>query len=83
VQWLVVVEALLLAVLAAAAGLLCALVILPAVSSIPAVGVGPMHVPHSVFGIGMIVAAVLALVSGVPPAQRARRLQVAAALSGR
>jgi putative ABC transport system permease protein len=83
VQWLVVIEALLLSVVAAAAGLFCATVILPAISSLPSVGVGPMHVPRDVFGVGLLVAAVLALVSGLPPSQRARRLQVAAALSGR
>jgi putative ABC transport system permease protein len=83
VQWLVLSEAMILSLIAAAIGLGLASVALPAVSSMPQLGVGAMHVPHNVLGLGLAVAALLALASGLPPAQRARRLQVATALSGR
>jgi len=83
VQWLVLIEALLVCVCAAAFGLLLAAWVLPAVSSIPAFGIGAMHVPHVVFAAGLGVAVLLALASGIPPAQRARRLNIVAALSGR
>jgi putative ABC transport system permease protein len=42
-----------------------------------------MHVPGPVYGAGALVAMLLALVSGVPPALRARRLNIVTALSGR
>ncbi len=83
VQWLVLIEALILSLIAAALGLGLASLVLPAVSSMPQLGVGAMHVPRNVIGYGLAAAAVLALASGLPPAQRARRLQVATALSGR
>jgi putative ABC transport system permease protein len=86
VQWLVLAEALLLALAAAALGLLLASWMLPRVTNTAALqaqGIGAMHVPGPVFGLGLAIAALLALVSGLPPAQRARRLSIAAALSGR
>jgi putative ABC transport system permease protein len=83
VQWLVLIEALILSLIAAALGLGLASLVLPAVSSMPQLGVGAMHVPRNVIGYGLAAAALLALASGLPPAQRARRLQVATALSGR
>ncbi len=42
-----------------------------------------MHVPGLVYAAGAVIAVLLALVSGVPPALRARRLNIVAALSGR
>jgi putative ABC transport system permease protein len=86
VQWLVLAEALVLSVAAAAVGLLLAGRVLPWVtntSALQAQGIGAMPVPPSVFGLGMVIAVLLALISGLPPAQRARRLSIAAALSGR
>lgn len=86
VQWLVLVEALLLAVAAAALGLLLASWALPHVTNTTALqaqGIGAMHVQGSVFAYGLGIAVLLALVSGLPPAQRARRLSIVAALSGR
>jgi putative ABC transport system permease protein len=83
VQWLVLTEALILSVAAALVGLALAALVLPRVISLPAQGIGPMHVPGFVFGAGLGVAVLLALVSGVPPAARARRLHIAAALAGR
>ncbi|HTW37642.1 MAG TPA: FtsX-like permease family protein [Steroidobacteraceae bacterium] len=86
VQWLVLAEALVLAAAAAAAGLLLSAWALPRVTNTTALqaqGIGAMHVPASVFGYGLAIAVLLALVSGLPPAQRARRLSIVAALSGR
>lgn len=84
VQWLVLTEALLLSVIAALAGLGLAQLVLPAVSStLASQGIGPMHVALPVFAAGLGIAVLVALVSGLPPAARARRLQIAAALSGR
>jgi putative ABC transport system permease protein len=86
VQWLVLAEALTLAAAAAALGLLLASWALPQVTDtafLQSQGIGAMHVPASVFGYGLAIAVLLALVSGLPPAQRARRLSIVAALSGR
>jgi putative ABC transport system permease protein len=86
VQWLVLVEALLLALASAAVGVGLAAVILPRLTSSPALaaqGIGDMHVPHLVYAAAAAVAVLLALVSGVPPAVRARRLNIVTALSGR
>ncbi len=86
VQWLVLAESLLLALVAAAIGLLLASWVLPHVTNgalMQSQGIGAMHVPGTVFGYGLAIAVLLALVSGMPPAQRARRLSIVAALSGR
>jgi len=83
VQWLVLAEALFLCAIAAVAGLAASIAILPLMTNRPGLGIGAMHVPHSVFGAGMVTAIVLALVSGVPLALKARRLEIAAALAGR
>jgi putative ABC transport system permease protein len=86
VQWLVLAEALSLALVSAAVGVALAARVLPWVTSGPALaaqGIGAMHVPGPVYGAGAGVAVLLALVSGVPPALRARRLNIVSALSGR
>jgi putative ABC transport system permease protein len=86
VQWLVLVEALALALVSAAIGVALASRVLPWMTSGPllaAQGIGAMHVPGPVYGAGALVALLLALVSGVPPALRARRLNIVTALSGR
>jgi putative ABC transport system permease protein len=83
VQWLVLVESLIVSLVAALIGVALAAAILPEVASLPAQGIAAMHVPHVVFAAAVGVAIVLALVSGIPPAARARRLDVATALSGR
>ncbi len=86
VQWLVLVEALVLSFISAALGVALASGVLPWVTSGPllaAQGIGAMHVPAMVYVAGSAVAVLLALVSGVPPAVRARRLNIVAALSGR
>jgi putative ABC transport system permease protein len=84
VQWLVLAEALLLSVLSAALGLGLASMVLPVIAqTLESQGIGPMHVPPLVLSAGIGVAVLLALVSGVLPARRARRLEIAAALAGR
>jgi len=84
VQWLVLVEALLLSVLSAALGLALASLVLPVIAqTLESQGIGPMHVPPLVLGVGIGIAALLAFISGVLPARRARRLDIAAALAGR
>jgi len=84
VQWLVLTEALLLSIVAATFGLLLAEAVLPRITSVmSSQGIGPMHVPRAVYGYGALIALLLALMSGVPPAARARRLRIAAALAGR
>ena len=86
VQWLVLTEALALSLVAAVIGLLLASRALPWATNtamLQSQGIGAMHVPGSVFGYGLVIAALVALASGLPPAQRARRLSIVAALSGR
>jgi putative ABC transport system permease protein len=86
VQWLVLVEALLLGLISAAIGVALASVVLPWLTSGPTLasqGIGAMHVPGLVYAAAVAVAVLLALVSGVPPALRARRLNIVTALSGR
>jgi putative ABC transport system permease protein len=83
VQWLVLIESLLLSIVSALTGVALAAVVLPLVVSFPQQGIAAMHVPHVVFAAAIGFAIVLALVSGIPPAARARRLNVVAALAGR
>jgi putative ABC transport system permease protein len=76
---LVLVEALLLCVAAAFAGLALASMIFPAMKAI----FGSLTMPLVVIltGVGMAVA--LALLSGLPPAWRAKQLNIVDALAGR
>jgi putative ABC transport system permease protein len=86
VQWLVLAEALTLAMVSAALGVALASRVLPWLTSGPALssqGIGAMHVPTLVYAAAAVIALLLALISGVPPAVRARRLNIVAALSGR
>jgi putative ABC transport system permease protein len=84
VQWLVLAESLTLSILAALLGLGIASLILPRITSLlSSQGIGPMHLGPLVVGAGVAAAVVLALVSGVLPARRARRLDIVAALAGR
>ncbi len=84
VQWLVLAESLSLSILAALLGLGVASLVLPAITSLlSSQGVGPMHLGPLVVGAGVGTAVVLALVSGLLPARRARRLDIVAALAGR
>jgi putative ABC transport system permease protein len=79
VQWLVLAEALLLSLMAAMIGVGLANL---AIHFAPLmIGGTRTHVPHAVFAAAAGVATLLALASGIPPALRARRLNVAAALA--
>jgi putative ABC transport system permease protein len=86
VQWLVLAEALFLSLVSAAVGVALASRILPWVTSSAALasqGIGAMHVSGLVYAVGAGLAVLVALVSGIPPAVRARRLNIVTALSGR
>jgi putative ABC transport system permease protein len=83
VQGLVLAEALALCGIAAVLGLAASMVVLPVVTNAPGLGLAAMHVPGSVFGAGAVVAILVALISGVPLARKARGLDIASALSGR
>jgi putative ABC transport system permease protein len=78
---LVFAEALLLCVFSAAVGIGIAAVFFPSI--LGALNVGTLPLPASVFALGLGFAAVLALVSALPPALRARRLKIVDALAGR
>jgi putative ABC transport system permease protein len=78
---LVVLEAMLLCLAAAACGLALAALAFPPV--IQGIGLAAIPLPMSVIGTGFALAVCLALVSAVPPVWRALRLDVAAALAAR
>ena len=77
---LVLSESILLCVFAALIGLGLAALAFPAVGNL---GVGKVSLPAVVLVSGVAAAVLLALVSGVPPAWRAKRLAVVDALAGR
>jgi putative ABC transport system permease protein len=79
VTLLVLAESVLLCVMAAALGLLAARGLFPIVKSV----VGSASLPNSVIATGAVVALLLALATGLPPAWRARRLVIVDALAGR
>lgn len=84
VQWLVLAESLTLSILAALVGLGIAALALPAMTSVlQSQGMGGMRVGWVVVAAGVGTAVLLAVVSGVLPARRARRLNIVAALAGR
>jgi len=78
---LVLGEALLLCGVAAGIGLGIARLASPAVFR--AMGAGGLALPWSVIGTGLGVAAIVALISALPPAWRAQRISVVDALAGR
>ena len=84
VQWLVLAESLTVSILAALLGLGIAALALPAMTSVlQSQGMGGMRVGPVVVAAGVGAAVLLAIVSGVLPARRARRLDIVAALAGR
>jgi putative ABC transport system permease protein len=83
VQALVLAEALMLCFIAAMLGLWLSSAALPAITNRPALGMGPMEVPGSVYAMGAAIALVIALLSGFPLARRAGRVDIASALSKR
>jgi putative ABC transport system permease protein len=80
VTLLVLIESLLLCVLAASLGLAAAAAVFPVTA---ALGIGGSGLPFKVVAIGLAVAVLLALASGLPPAWRAQRLVIVEALAGR
>ena len=80
VTLLVLCESLLLCVLAALLGLAAAAAVFPVAA---ALGIGGAALPLKVVVIGVLLAVILALVSGLPPAWRAQRLVIVDALAGR
>jgi putative ABC transport system permease protein len=83
VQWLVMAEALVLCLIGALAGLWLSVIVLPAITYQPALSLNAMRVPGTVFFSGALLALVMASASGWPLARKSRRLDIAAALSGR
>jgi putative ABC transport system permease protein len=79
VLMLVLIEALLLCLFAAALGLALANAVFPALKPI----FGSFRMPLVVIGMGAGMALVLALISGMPPAWRAKQLNIVDALAGR
>jgi putative ABC transport system permease protein len=77
---LVLIESVLLCVLAAALGLAAAAAVFPVAA---ALGIGGAALPFKVVALGLGIAVVLALASGLPPAWRAKRLVIVDALAGR
>ena len=79
VSALVIVESILLCILAAAVGLVLSIVAVKAVGSV----VGAGKLPPIVMAYGFVIAVGVALISGLPPAIRAERLNIVDALAGR
>jgi putative ABC transport system permease protein len=79
VLMLVLVESFLLCIIAALLGLSLAALVFPQLKAI----LGDLPMPLIVVEMGVGVAIVLALVSGLPPAMRAQRLNIVDALAGR
>ena len=77
---LVLIESVVLCVLAASLGLAAAAAIFPVTA---ALGIGGSALPFRVVAVGLAIAVVLALASGLPPAWRAQRLVIVDALAGR
>jgi putative ABC transport system permease protein len=83
VLWLVVAEAFVMGVSAALLGLIAAGPVIPRMLERVSPDLAAIRMPVEVFVWGCAIAALLALVSGLPPALRARRLQLVDALAGR
>jgi putative ABC transport system permease protein len=77
---LVLTESAVLCLVAALLGLLAAACVFPATA---ALGIAGTELPIRVFAVGALLAVSLALVSGLPPAWRARQLTIVDALAGR
>ena len=80
---LVLAEAILLLFLGAGAGLGAAAALLPVLNGVTGGRFPPLLVSADIWGLAAAVALVLALLVGVPPALRARRLKIVNALAGR
>jgi len=80
---LILAEAILLLFLGAGAGLAAAAALLPVLNGVTGGRFPPLLVPVDIWGLAAAVALILALLVGVPPALRARRLKIVDALAGR
>jgi putative ABC transport system permease protein len=80
---LVLMESLILSVFAALVGLLAARTVIPLAMRQLSSDLGAVVMPDWVFAWGAVMAVVLALISGAPPALRASRLRIVDALAGR
>jgi putative ABC transport system permease protein len=80
---LVLAEAILLLFLGAGAGLGAAATLLPVLNGVTGGRFPPLLVSAGIWGLAAAVALILALLVGVPPALRARRLKIVEALAGR
>jgi putative ABC transport system permease protein len=76
---LILIEALLLCLFAAGVGLFLASAAFPAMKTF----FGDFKMPLLVVGMGAVLAVLMALISGLPPAWRARQLNIVDALAGR
>jgi putative ABC transport system permease protein len=81
VMSLVLAEALLLCLVAAVIGLAIAAAAAPSIYR--EIGAGGLALPASVFATGVALAALVALVSALPPSMRVQRLNIVDALAGR
>ena len=79
VSVLVLVESLMLCLFAAAVGLILSAGAMRIVGSV----LGPVKLGSFVITAGLLIAVVLAIISGLPPALRAQRLNIVDALAGR
>ncbi|HEY2686107.1 MAG TPA: ABC transporter permease [Steroidobacteraceae bacterium] len=79
VSALVIAESLLLCLFAALAGLVLSMGAIKVIGSV----FGPGRLPEAVFVEGLLIAVALAIVSGLPPALRAQRLNIVDALAER
>jgi putative ABC transport system permease protein len=77
---LILTESVMLCLVAAVLGLAVAAAVFPVTASL---GIGGGALPSGVIVIGMAIALMLALVSGLPPARRVQRLTIVDALAGR
>src|ERR1700761_705203 len=78
VSMFVLIESLMLCIFAAAVGLILSAGAMKIVGSV----LGPSHLGSAVVTAGLVIAVVLAMISGLPPALRAQRLNIVDALAG-
>ncbi len=83
VLWLILIEALVIGVSAALLGLAAASRVIPRMMERVSSDLSGIHMPATVFAWGAALAVLLAVISGLPPALRARRLNLVDALAGR
>jgi putative ABC transport system permease protein len=79
VSTFILIESLMLCLFAAAVGLVLSAVGMKIVGSV----LGPSHLGPVVVAAGLVIAVLLAFISGLPPALRAQRLNIVDALAGR